>query len=415
MSTGTKVVDEGHVGGREQFLSEWETIRVVFHNFSELSSKRGARTSSPVLECHGLKWKIQLYPGGHSKSSEEDVFITLRVFSTSCTKTKKIKAKLRTRIPSAGKKAGGGTFRIYSASADGGSRSWGQTDYAKREDVLKASKHYLVGGNLTVEVDIQVMLDEPQVWTPTNTVCSDMLKILDSADAETADVSFEVGDGDKTATRSRKDDFQFFYAHKNILSTRAPVLAALAGDCSPGTAIPISDVHPDLFRMLLRFIYGGEVPGKDVLKEEARGIIKTADRFGCTGLKLAAEAELSTVGITTENTAELILFADAANCAMLKEVAMEFFVKNAHEVMSSEGYEQVKESPAVLAELVAAMASGSKKRPASSDADAGRDFKRMRVATLRQKLDDKGLDVDGSKEMLVSRLEDAENDIVEVE
>ena len=94
---------------------------------------------------------------------------------------------------------------------------------------------------------------------------------------------------------------------------------------------------------------------------------------------------------------------------------MEFFVKNAEEVMASEGYEQVKESPAVLAELVAAMASGSKKRPASSDADAGRDFKRMRVATLRQKLDDKGLDVDGSKDMLVSRLEDAENDIVEVE
>jgi len=411
MSTGTKVVDEGHVGGREQFLSEWETIRVVFHNFSELSSKRGARTSSPVLECHGLKWKIQLYPGGHSKSSEEDDFITLFLFSMSCTKTNNIKAKSRIRIPSAGKETGGRTFRIYSASSD----SWGKNDYAKREVVLKASKNYLVDGNLTVDVDIQVMLDEPPIWTPTNTVCSDMLKMLDSADAETADVSFEIGDGDKTATRSRKDDFQFFYAHKNILSTRAPVLAVLAGDCSPGTAIPISDVHPDLFRMLLRFIYGGEVPGKDVLKEEARGIIKTADRFGCTGLKLAAEAELSTVGITTENTAELILFADAANCAMLKEVAMEFFVKNAHEVMSSEGYEQVKESPAVLAELVAAMASGSKKRPASSDADAGRDFKRMRVATLRQKLDDKGLDVDGSKDMLVSRLEDAENDIVEVE
>ena len=39
----------------------------------------------------------------------------------------------------------------------------------------------------------------------------------------------------------------------------------------------------------------------------------------------------------------------------------------------------------------------------------------MRVATLRQKLDEKGLDVDGSKEMLVSRLEAAENNVVEVE
>ena len=167
--------------------------------------------------------------------------------------------------------------------------------------------------------------------------------------------------------------------------------------------------------MLLRFIYGGEVPGKHLIKREARSIIRVADRFGCTGLKLAAEAELSAVGITTENAAELVLFADATNCAMLKEAAMDYFVTNAQDVMASEGFSQVKESPAVMAELMAAMASGSKKRPASSDADAGRDFKRMRVATLRQKLGDKGLDVDGSKEMLVSRLEDAESDVIEVE
>ena len=87
---------------------------------------------------------------------------------------------------------------------------------------------------------------------------------------------------------------------------------------------------------------------------------------------------------------------------------MEFFVKNAEEVMASEGFAQVKESPAVLTELIAAMPCGSKKRPASSDADGERDFKRMRVAALRQKLDEKRLDVDGSKDMLVSRLETAE-------
>mmetsp|Transcript_29707 Transcript_29707/g.69706 ORF Transcript_29707/g.69706 Transcript_29707/m.69706 type:complete len:286 (-) Transcript_29707:515-1372(-) len=268
MSSGYEVVDKGHVGGQEQISSDWKTIQVVFHDFAELPSKRGDRTLSPVLKCHGLEWQIQLYPGGHSKSSEADAYISLRLRSKSCSKTNKMKirAKSRTRIPSAGKETGGRTFRIYSASA-GGSK-WGFSDYAKREDVLKASKKYLVDGNLTVEVDIQVMLDEPPTWTPTNTVCSDMLKMLDSADAETADVSFEIGDGDKTATRSRKDDFQFFYAHKNILSTRAPVLAVLAGDCSPGTAIPISDVHPDLFRMLLRLSTAVKFPERMCSKKK---------------------------------------------------------------------------------------------------------------------------------------------------
>ena len=95
---------------------------------------------------------------------------------------------------------------------------------------------------------------------------------------------------------------------------------------------------------------------------------------------------------------------------------MEFFVEKSDEVMASEGFEQVAESPEIMREMMAAMSSGNKKRPASSRPnDTGRDYKRMRVSTLRQKLDGKGLDVDGSKEMLVARLEETENDVVEVE
>ncbi len=405
MSSGYEVVDEGHVGGREQFPSEWKTIRAVFHNFADLPSQRDIVTPSTVLKCHGLEWQIMLYPGGNDNSSEEEVFVSLFLYSRSCTNTNKIKSKSRFRVPSAGAaRGGGGRFDIHSPPND----SWGFRDYAKRKDILKASKKYLVDENLTVEVDIQVMLDKPPTWTPTNTISADMLEILDSADAENADVLFEIGDGKKKTRRSRKDECQTFYALKVILSKRAPALAALADDCSPGTAIPISGVRPDIFRVLLRFIYGGEIPGKNLLKEEAHAIIKTADRFGCTGLKLAAEAEMATAGITTENTAELILFADATNCAMLKETAMDFFVKNSDEVTASEGFEQVAESPEIMREMMAAMSSGGKKRPASSDADSERDFKRMRVSTLRQKLDEKKLDVDGSKAMLISRLEVAD-------
>ena len=276
---------------------------------------------------------------------------------------------------------------------------WGFDDYAKREDVLGPFMNYLVDGNLTVEVDIQVMLDKPPAWTPTNTLSPDMLAFLDATD--NADVSFEV---------ASEDGKKCLHAHGQILAARCPALASLAEDCDPDTPIPIGDVQADVFRMLLRFIYGGEVPSKEVIKEQAKDIIHAADKHGCTGLKLAAESKMAAAGITTENAAELILFADATNCAMLKETAMEFFVRNAQAVMASKGFAKVKESPAVMAELMDVGFGGSKKRPASSDADGERDFKRMRVSTLRQKLDDKGLDVDGSKEMLVSRLEKAEDE-----
>ena len=103
------------------------------------------------------------------------------------------------------------------------------------------------------------------------------------------------------------------------------------------------------------------------------------------------------------------LFADVTNCAMLKEAAMDYFVANVEAVMASAGYEQVVESPAIMREMMAAMAAGNKKRSAESADDAeGRDYK-------RQKLDEKGLDVDGSKEMLMSTLEEADSDAIEVE
>ena len=410
MASRYEVTDEGHVGGQEQVESEWKTIRAVFHNFASLPSKRGDVTRSPVLECHGFKWKVVIIPGGDTNSKEDEVYLSIFLKALSCSSTKKIKAKSIFRIPSAGTSKGGGTWDIFGANEF---QMWGQRDYKLRSLVLKPSNNFLVGGNLTVEVDIQVMLDKLPTWTPTNTVCSDMLKLLESADAdENADLVFEIGDSDKAKTRSKQGDHQAFRAHKAILSIRCPTLALLADGCDSESPITIEDVHPDIFRMLLRFVYGGEVPEKAILAESSKTIIRAADRFGCTGLKLAAEAELATANITTENAAELILFADATNCAMLKEAAMDYFVKNVQDVMASDGYEQVAESPAIMREMMAAMAFSSKKRPAPADSDGdGRDYKRMRVASLRQKLDEKGLDVDGSKEMLVSRLEEAENDV----
>ena len=167
-------------GGQAQVAPEWLTIRAVFHNFAKLPSQRGVCTLSPVLKCHGLEWQIELYPGGHGKSSEDYVYVSLFLKSVSCTDTNKIRAKAKYRVPSANMSLGGvsSPFHTYSTQIDGNDDSpswglaWGYRDYAKREAVLNASYKFLVGGSLTVEIDIQV-LDKPPLWTPTNTVRSD--------------------------------------------------------------------------------------------------------------------------------------------------------------------------------------------------------------------------------------------------
>ena len=392
------VVAVHHVGGganeRMMMVSGWKTIRVVFHNFAELEQVRNEHVDSGKIECHGHNWKIQLYPRGQTKSTDDDqISLTLRCYDPP---TNGLNVKFNVGVLSAEYTKKSGTWFVFKRTSN-----WGWADYARRSQLLDPSKNFLQDGNLTVEVVLQVQQEEPTIWTPSNTVCSDMLKILNRADAENADVHFNVISQDDDKPNSS------FYAHCAILAVRCPALAELAEDCDVDKPIPIQDLSPDMFRMLLRFIYGGEIPPKAVLMGNSRAIIRAANEYGCTGLKLAAEAELARDGIATENAAELILFADATNCALLKEVAMEYFVANAEAVMASTGYEQVAESPAILREMMTEMVSGSKKRSSDDTVVNEREYKRMRVATLRQELDTKGLDVDGSKKMLVSRLEEA--------
>jgi hypothetical protein len=134
-----------------------------------------------------------------------------------------------------------------------------------------------------------------------------------------------------------------------------------------------------------------------------------ADRFGCKGLKLVAEAELASSCITVDTAADMILIGDAKNCALLKEAAIDFFAANLESVISSPGWANIRESAALLAEVMEVLAK-KKKRPAPDNADEERDYKRMRVSTLRRKLDEKGIDIDGSRDVLINRLEEREND-----
>ena len=393
------VVAVHHVGGganeRMMMASGWKTMRVVFHKFAELPQSRNQTVESGEIECHGHNWKIQLYPRGEIQSTDDDQ-ISLRL--RCCDPPPDgLNVKFNIDVLSAEYTVKSGKWFVFKSRTS----NWGWQDYARRSHVLDTSKNFLQDGNLTVDVVLKVQREEPTIWTPSNTVCSDMLKVMNRADAENADVHFSVISQDEENANSS------FHAHRAILAVRCPALAELAEDCDVEKPIPIQDVSPDMFRMLLRFIYGGEIPPKAVLMGNSRAIIRAANEYGCTGLKLAAEAELARDGIATENAAELILFADATNCALLKEVAMEYFVANAEAVMASTGYEQVAESPAILREMMTEMVSGSKKRSSDDTVVNEREYKRMRVATLRQELDTKGLDVDGSKEMLVSRLEKA--------
>mmetsp|Transcript_20645 Transcript_20645/g.24831 ORF Transcript_20645/g.24831 Transcript_20645/m.24831 type:complete len:103 (+) Transcript_20645:2289-2597(+) len=98
----------------------------------------------------------------------------------------------------------------------------------------------------------------------------------------------------------------------------------------------------------------------------------------------------------------MLLFVDAHCCAVLREKALDVFRTNSNAVMASSGWTAVENSNELLQELMKVLTSQNDKRQDSSNL-----LEHMRVGKLRETLHEQGLDVDGTREMLVARLKEA--------
>jgi len=132
-------------------------------------------------------------------------------------------------------------------------------------------------------------------------------------------------------------------------------------------------------------------------------LLDAANRFGVVGLKILAETKVAETDVSIATASDLILYADAKNCPLLKERVVDFFVVHCQEIRKHPSFHKVKESARILDELMEAVVSKRALRsfPLGND---DHDYNSMRVNLLRRKLDARGLDVDGSREMLVQRL-----------
>ena len=152
-----------------------------------------------------------------------------------------------------------------------------------------------------------------------------------------SDIAFEVGGEKGKATEATSVTFP---AHRIIVAkfsnTLADLCASGAGD-NVTTRIPIEidNVSPDIFRLLLSYIYGMTI-SNDNMKLHAKEIIDAADRFGVTSLKLEAEASLvNNTAFDIKNVKELLLYADSKNCALLKEATMDYILENNENMFDS--------------------------------------------------------------------------------
>ena len=252
--------------------------------------------------------------------------------------------------------------------------SWGNKQFMKRSDILDTTKVILKNGTLCIDVIIQVKDDMQHLYQPESEHSVRMLDLLKSG--ENADTSFKIG---------RKA----FPVHLAIINTHAPLLG---NHCGGG----IKNITAEVFQLLLENIYSGNQPTDDMILKHGKALIDAANKYELIELKMMVENVLVRERIMTyENVSDYILYADAQSCPLLKEYAISFFLMNHKEILKSDHSKCLRDSGELLSEIMLLM------NPDYNDSES------MTVSDLRKELGKRKLDVDGSKDSLVARLEEA--------
>jgi hypothetical protein len=375
---------------------------------------RNESFDSPEFMLLGNEWYLELYPGGDEDAVEGRVSIGLWNISD-----KAIYIDFAFSIIDANGKQvvyeqsdGPDYFDPVNVSTVGGdddddtsSIVW--PDFTKRSKLMRS----LINGTLVIQVHMKLATPTkfvPPPFIPENPVAKMIQGLF--LDEKSSDIVFEVAEGKgkkNSAKKVTKTDPVMFPTHRVIVAKCSSVFADLCESHNDDTTpIQINDVTPDIFRCLLNYIYGGKVSDDD-MKSHAEEIIEAADKYGVINLKLEAEARLvEGTTFTIENVKELLIYAESKNCALLKEAAMDYVVTNKADVIKKLSFNDAPGT--LLNDMLTAVVRSEMEygAPAGGNNDEN-DISSMRVSELRRKAHEKGLNVDGSREMLIAALQGA--------
>jgi hypothetical protein len=205
--------------------------------------------SDVQTDCNGDEWELRLYPGGERGAAEQGY---IGLFLYSC-KTETIEAKFDLAIiDSGGDVCVEKTDNAFYEFSRGQSWGYGSASalYLKLSNILDPANKILQGGALCIDVSIQVKAKNDDMYQPPSPHSANMLKLLKSS--KDADVSFIV----RGTT---------VFAHSLIITANAPIRANYCNfisDADSGCSSDklIEDVSPEVFQLILEYIYSDSYP-----------------------------------------------------------------------------------------------------------------------------------------------------------
>ena len=394
------------VGTPPDGMDDWTATVVRFHGFADLTTTRDEYVISPLFSCLAHQWRLDIYPGGEEESDEG--YVALEIANMSNTS---IKIDWGFSVRDAdGKEAV--KFEpdtdVFDSLSNSPKNGWYKPNFAKRSKLL----NILVNGSLVIEVRMKPTSIDKSItqFVPTNPFNKKVPKLY--MDEESADVVFEVGKQPQTKGKRKrtKSSTTSFHAHRPILQVCARTLYEMCGAANREgiTTVSITDVEPNVFGYMLFYAYGGKLL-EDELNNNAKDIIHACDKYGVVHLKLEAEAcYVKSTEITIDNMMDNLLYADSKNLALLKEAVMDFIIKNKHSIIGKVSFDNVPGG--TCTDILTAMARGEEQTGDDGEEDESAKYNKMRVGTLRKMLDEKELDVDGSREAMIALLKEHDSD-----
>jgi speckle-type POZ protein len=148
-----------------------------------------------------------------------------------------------------------------------------------------------------------------------------------------------------------------FPAHKVILAARSPVFAKMFEHDmqeSANNRVKVDDIQPDVFKEVLTYMYTGQVPKFSAGENMVYELLYAADKYQLDDLKSLCERQLISI-LNFQNAARITQCAHLHNAPELKKATLQFISKNATAVRATKEWEQVKQCPEILDEVIQAM------------------------------------------------------------
>ncbi|XP_044320602.1 BTB/POZ and MATH domain-containing protein 1-like [Triticum aestivum] len=304
----------------------------------------GKFVRSSTFNAGGYIWTIRFYPNGELKDRSSDA---ASCFLYCANPAKDVRARYSLNVLE--KLDGDVQVTTFSCEEDTFSPthySWGYRNFVSRSKLKTLSDAN--NGCFTVRCVLMV-IHEPRTRNrrPIVVPAPSMRESLEHMlmDGEGADVTFSVS-------------HQLFNAHRCVLAARSQVFKAeLFGPLKENTTrhIEVDDMEPQVFEVLLHFMYTDTMPDDDEDKgkiERLQHLLVAADRYGVDRLKVMCEDKLYE-GINVETVATTLLLAEQHHCKDLKEACIQFISSPSdilRAVMATDGFKQLVASCPLLME-----------------------------------------------------------------